>query len=250
MMEEHEHDAYIAGRHAVIAALKAGTPLHKIWMAEQVRGHIAGELLELAKQQGVTVQRADRRKLDTMVSQVPHQGIVAQAAAQSYCDWPDLLQAAEDKGEVPLLLILDGIEDPHNLGAMLRTADAVGAHGLIIAKRRSAGLTPAVHKASAGAAAYVPVARVSNIAEVLERLKEAGVWIAGADGDADQTVYEADLRGALAVVVGNEGKGLSRLVRQRCDFLIKLPMRGQVSSLNASVAASLLLYEALRQREG
>lgn len=241
-------DQYVAGKHPVLEALKAGRPLNKIWVSEQAqRSHIA-PILEEAKARGVVVQQADKRKLDQLVPGVPHQGVVAQAAAVSYAEVEELLERAAAQGEPPLLVLLDEVEDPHNLGSVLRTAECTGVHGVIVPKRRSAGLTAAVAKTSAGAVEYVPVARVANLAQTMDKLKEAGVWIAGAAGDADSDVYHANLAGPLAIVIGNEGRGLSRLVRERCDFLISLPMYGRINSLNASVAAGVILYEAVRQR--
>lgn len=243
-------EQWIAGRHAVLEALRSGRPLNKIWIDRQVQASGIRSLESAARAAGVTVQYVDRRKLEEVAGQVRHQGVVAQAAAKAYADIPELLTAADSRGEPPLLLLLDEIEDPHNLGSMLRTAECAGAHGIVIPKRRSAGLSATVAKVSAGAVEHVPVARVTNLARAIDDLKEDGLWIAGADGEAEQTVYEADLTGPLAIVIGNEGKGLSRLVKQKCDFLIRLPMKGRIESLNASVAAGVILYEALRQRSG
>jgi 23S rRNA (guanosine2251-2'-O)-methyltransferase len=241
-------ESWIAGRHPVLEALRAGRSLNKIWLAEQVQRHQVAAILEEARARGVVVQQADRRKLDQLVPGVPHQGVVAQAAAVSYAEVDDLLARAAAKGEAPLLVLLDEVEDPHNLGSVLRTADCTGVHGVIVPRRRSVGLTAAVAKTSAGAVEYVPVARVANLVQTIGKLKEAGIWIAGAAGEAETVVYRANLTGPLAIVIGNEGRGLSRLVRESCDFLISLPMLGRINSLNASVAAGVILYEALRQR--
>jgi len=241
---------FIAGKHPVLEALRAGRPLNKIWIADHVRRGAVASILEEARARGVVVQTTDRRKLDQMVPGAAHQGIVAQAAAMAYASVEDLLDRAAERGEDPLLVLLDEVEDPHNLGSVLRTAECTGAHGVIVPKRRSAGLTPAVAKASAGAVEYVPVARVANLAQTIEKLKEAGIWVAGAAGDAETSVYSANLKGPLAIVIGNEGRGLSRIVRESCDFLISLPMFGRINSLNASVAAGVILYEAVRQRRG
>jgi len=197
------------------------------------------------------VQTADKRKLDTLVPGIQHQGVVAQAAPYVYAEVEDLLAAAAAKDEDPFLIILDEIEDPHNLGSILRTADCTGVHGVIIPKRRSAQVNATVSKTSAGAAEYVPVARVTNLAQTMEKLKEAGVWIAGTDVRAEGEIYDTDVfKGPLALVVGNEGEGMGRLVREKCDVLIKLPMQGRINSLNASVAAGVVMYEVLRQRSG
>ncbi|GIP41516.1 23S rRNA (guanosine(2251)-2'-O)-methyltransferase RlmB [Paenibacillus sp. J31TS4] len=241
-------EEYIAGKHSVLEALKSGRTIHKIWVADNAQKHYIHPILVEAKASGIVVQQTDRRKLDQMVEGVQNQGVVAQVAAYDYASVEDILAKAESRGEVPFLLILDEIEDPHNLGAILRTAECTGLHGIIIPKRRSVGLTATVSKISVGAIEYVPVAKVTNLVQTMDKLKERGIWIAGADGAADQTVYESDLTMPLAVVIGNEAKGMGRLVRDNCDFLVKLPMVGSINSLNASVAASVILYEGLRQR--
>ena len=191
----------------------------------------------------------DRRKLDQMSLTHAHQGIIAQTAAHAYASVEDMLALAESRGEPPLLVICDELSDPHNLGAILRSAECAGAHGVIIPKRRSAGLTPVVAKASAGALEYIPVARVPNIPRVLQELQSRGVWVYGTAADGDRELYDADLQGPAAIVIGNEGTGMGRLVRQSCDVLVRIPMRGRISSLNASAAAAVLLYEAVRQRK-
>lgn len=238
----------LAGRHPVLEALRAGRPVNKIWVSLQAQRQTVQPVLEEARARGVVVQTVDRRVLDRLAPGVPHQGIVAQAAAAPGIGLEELLERAEAGGRPPLLVLLDGIEDPHNLGSVLRTAECAGASGVIIPKRRSAGLTAAVARASAGAIAHVPVARVSNLAQAIDRLKERGYWVAGADASAPQEVFRADLTGPLAIVIGGEDKGLSRLVRDRCDFLVSLPLFGRIGSLNASVAAGVILYEAVRQR--
>jgi 23S rRNA (guanosine2251-2'-O)-methyltransferase len=239
----------IAGKHAVLEALRSGRTVNKIWLAQGSAPHQLQAVVEEAKKLGVMYQFVDRRKLDQMVDKdIRHQGVVAQAAPYEYADLEDLFQAAKERGEAPFFVILDEIEDPHNLGSVIRTVECAGAHGVIIPKRRSAQVTAVVARTSAGAAAFVPVARVSNLAQAIDALKERGVWIAGADASAGQTAYEADLTGPLAIVIGSEGRGLSRLVREKCDFLVKLPLLGRIQSLNASVAAGILLYEAVRQR--
>jgi 23S rRNA (guanosine2251-2'-O)-methyltransferase len=242
-------DDIIAGKHAVLEALRSGRTVNKIWIAQGTNPHHVQPIIELAKASGVVYQFVDRRKLDQMTDgDIRHQGVIAQAAPHEYADIEDLFAAAERKGEPPLIVVLDEIEDPHNLGSVLRTVECAGAHGVIIPKRRSAAITQATAKTSAGAVEYVPVARVPNLAQTIEALKQRGVWVAGADAAAEQSVYDTDMTGPLAIVIGNEGRGLSRLVRDRCDFLIKLPMMGRIQSLNASVACGVLLYEALRQR--
>ena len=237
----------IFGRNPVLEALKAGTTINKLIVAKGEQKGSIQEILRLAKEQRVQVQLVERNKLDKMFAGQNHQGVAAQIATADYVDWQDMLQAAKDKGEDVLLVILDELEDPHNLGAILRSVDAVGAHGVIIPKRRAVPLTDGVAKASAGAVEHVPVARVANIAQTIDELKKRGVWVAGASMDGRE-MYGQDLKGPLALVIGSEGKGISRLVREKCDFLVSIPMRGKINSLNASVAAGLLLYEAYRQR--
>lgn len=247
MMEEKEEDI-IGGKHSVMEALRSGRSINKIWIAEGAQKQVVAPILTEAKAQGIIVQNADKRKLDAMAPGLQHQGVVAQVAAYAYVEVEDLLARAREKGEEPFLLLLDEIEDPHNLGSILRTADCTGVHGVIIPKRRSVGLTATVSKTSAGAVEYVPVARVTNLAQTIDLLKEEGVWIAGADVGATQPVFETNLNLPLAIVIGNEQKGMGRLIREKCDFLLKLPMSGSINSLNASVAAGVFMYETVRQR--
>ncbi|THF79184.1 23S rRNA (guanosine(2251)-2'-O)-methyltransferase RlmB [Cohnella fermenti] len=249
MEEEAASDeSYLAGKHPVLEALKAGRALNKIWLSNQAQKSLVQPILDEAKTRGVVVQFADKKKLDSLVPGLQHQGVVAQAASAVYAEVEDLLALAKERGEAPFLILLDEVEDPHNLGSILRSADCTGAHGVIVPKRRSASLTAVVAKTSAGAVEYVPVARVSNLAQTIDKLKEEGVWVAGADAAATQDVYKADLSGPIAIVIGSEGKGISRLIREKCDFLVSLPMFGHVNSLNASVAAGVILYETVRQR--
>jgi 23S rRNA (guanosine2251-2'-O)-methyltransferase len=248
MEDQKSSEEYIGGKHPILEAMRAGRTINKIWIADNAQKHYSGPIIAEAKELGILVQTADRRKIDQMLEGVQTQGVIAQVAAYDYVEVDDILRIAQVKGQVPLILILDEIEDPHNLGSILRTADCTGVHGVIIPKRRSVGLTATVAKTSAGAIEYVPVAKVTNIAQTIEALKQKGVWIAGADGEAKITVYQNDLTIPLAIVIGNEGKGIGRLIKEKCDFLFKLPMYGQINSLNASVAASVLLYEVVRQR--
>lgn len=241
-------EEWLAGKHPVLEALRSGRPVHKIWVADGAAKHQTAPILQAAKEAGVPVQFVDKRKLDQTVPGVNHQGVAAQSAAWDYADVETILAAAERKGEPPLVLLLDEIEDPHNLGSILRTADSAGAHGVIIPKRRSVGLTATVAKTSAGAVEYVPVARVGNLAQTIDSLKKRGLWVAGADASADSDAFAADLTGPLALVIGNENRGMGRLIREKCDYLVKLPMLGRIQSLNASVAAGVLLYEIVRQR--
>lgn len=241
-------DELIAGKHPVLEAMRAGRALNKIFLFNQAQRHLIQPIMEEAKARGVVVQMVDRRKLDQLAPNMQHQGVVAQAAPIAYAEVEDLLALATERGEPPFIVLLDEIEDPHNLGSILRTADCTGVHGVIVPKRRSAGLTAVVAKTSAGAVEYVRVARVANLVQTIEKLKEAGLWIAGADAGAPQSFYQTKLTGPIAVVIGSEGNGLSRLVREKCDFILSLPMFGHVNSLNASVAAGVILYEVVRQR--
>ena len=246
-MPQAEADGIIEGRNAVIEALRAGTAIDKIYLAKGETDKTLGHIASRAREAGVVVVEADRRKLDAMSRTHSHQGVIALAAVREYVS---ILDAAAAKGEPPLLVVCDEISDPHNLGAILRTAECAGAHGLIIPKRRSAGLTAIVGKTSAGAVSYLPVARVANLTSVLKDLKKQGVWIFGTAAGASTDLYSADLKGPAAIVIGSEGDGMSRLVAENCDFLVSIPMKGHISSLNASAAAAILLYEAVRQRRG
>ena len=237
----------IAGRNAVMEALKAGRALDSVLVAKGERQGSIGAILARCREAGIPVKEADSRKLDAMAAN--HQGVIAVAACKEYATVEELFAAAAAKGEPPFFIVCDELEDPHNLGAILRTAEAAGAHGVIVPRRRSVGLTDTVYKASAGAVEYVPVARVTNITDTLRELKERGVWVYGLDMDGEAWCA-ADLTGAMALVVGSEGSGISRLVRENCDFMLSLPMAGQINSLNASVACGVVLYEAARQRQG
>ena len=243
-------DGLIEGRNAVTEALRAGAAIDKIYFAKGETDRTLGRILAEARKAGVVVAEADRRKLDAMSATHSHQGIIAVAAAREYAAVEDILRAAADKGEKPLLVICDEISDPHNLGAIIRTAECAGAHGVVIPKRRSAGLTAVVAKTSAGAVAHVPVARVPNIPTLLKDLKKQGVWVFGTAADGSTALYDADLKGPAAIVIGSEGDGMTRLAAENCDFLVSIPMRGKLNSLNASAAAAILLYEAVRQRLG
>ncbi|RJX36694.1 23S rRNA (guanosine(2251)-2'-O)-methyltransferase RlmB [Paenibacillus pinisoli] len=248
MSVEVNQDELIAGKHPVLEALRSGREINKIWIAEGSQKSVSQSITAEAKKQGIIVQFVDKRKLDSMAQGVAHQGVIAQAAAFAYVEVEELLEIAKSKDETPFLLLLDEIEDPHNLGSILRTAECTGVHGVVIPKRRAAGLTATVLKTSAGAAEHVPVARVTNLAQTIDKLKEAGVWVAGTDVSAKQDVYKTKFDMPLAIVIGNESKGMGRLIKEKCDFLVKLPMLGQLNSLNASVAAGVLMYEVVRQR--
>jgi len=241
-------DGVIEGRNAVIEALRAGTAIDKIYLQKGETDKALGHIASKARAAGAVVVEADRRKLDTMSRTHAHQGVIALASVREYASVEDILQAAADRGEPPLLVVCDELSDPHNLGAVIRTAECAGAHGVIIPKRRSAGLTAVVAKTSAGAVAHVPVARVPNLPALLKDLKARDVWVFGTAAGGTTSLYDADLKGPAAIVIGNEGDGMGRLVAESCDFLVSIPMRGKLNSLNASAAAAILLYEAVRQR--
>lgn len=244
---EAENTGLIIGRNPVMEAIKAGRTINKIEMQKDGEGSIK-KIASLAREKGIQIQYVDKIVLDKLVPGRPHQGIAAFMAAHDYVEVDDILQTATDRGEDPLVVILDGLEDPHNLGAVLRSADGSGAHGVIIPSRRAVALTETVAKASAGAIEYVPVAKVSNLVQTIEYLKEKGLWIASVDMDG-VNYSEANLSGPLALVIGGEGSGVSRLVREKSDYIVSIPMKGKVNSLNASNAAAIMLYEAVRQRD-
>lgn len=239
---------WIVGRRSVQEALRAGRELEKLLVAEGVAKGSVAVLLKSARDRGIPVQYVPRNRLDRLTAGANHQGVVAEAAAYRYARLEDLFRRAEERGESPFFILLDGIEDPHNLGSILRTADAAGAHGVIIPKRRAVGLTYAVGKASAGAVEHIPVVRVTNLPRTAEELKEAGLWIIGSSPEGESDYTEADYTMPLGLVIGSEGRGMSRLMKETCDLLVRLPMAGRVASLNASVAAALLMYEVLRWR--
>ena len=237
----------IAGRNPVSEALRSGRPIDKILVARGEKSGAVVGILAKARDRQIPVKEVDRTKLDFLSGIAPHQGIIALAAAKDYCTLDDILAYAEEQNEPPFLVILDELEDPHNLGAIIRTAECTGVHGVIVPKRRSASLSYTVGKASAGAIEYMRVARVTNIAKTIDELKARGVWVYGADMNGTDYL-DCDLSGACAIVIGNEGKGISRLVREKCDVIVSLPMKGHINSLNASVAAGVLMYHALKGR--
>lgn len=239
----------IIGINPVLEALRAGRPIRRLLIAEhRRRDRELQEILRRARERGIEARFVGRDALDREVPGARHQGVLAIATAKQYAELDDLLRIPADKGEAPLILVLDGVEDPRNLGAIIRTADAAGVHGVIIPERRAAGLTDTVAKAAAGALEHVPVAKVTNISHTLEELKKAGLWIVGAEAGGSQLLWDADLARPIALVLGGEDRGVRRLVREHCDYLLSLPLRGSISSLNVSVAAGVLLYEVLRQR--
>ena len=246
--DESWMEGVLEGRNAVTEALRSGRTIDKVFIAAGDTDRNLARLAAQAKDAGAVVVPVDRRKLDQMSQTRAHQGIIAHAAAHSYATLDDVFEAAHSKGEAPLIVVCDELSDPHNLGAILRSAECAGAHGVIIPKRRSVALTPVVAKASAGAVEYMPVVRVPNIPSALKELQERGVWVYGTAADGEKELYDADLTGPTAIVIGNEGDGMGRLVRKTCDILVRVPMKGHISSLNASATAAILLYEVLRQR--
>ena len=243
-----EADGMIEGRNAVIEALRTQTNIDKIYIQRGETDKTLGHIASKARAAGIVVVEADRRKLDGMSRTHAHQGVIALAAVRECVSLEDILADAAAKGEQPLLVVCDEISDPHNLGAIIRTAYCAGAHGVIIPKRRSAGLTSIVAKTSAGAVSHMKVARVPNIPALLKDLKKQGIWVFGTAADGTTGLYQADLKGPAAIVIGSEGDGMTRLAAENCDFLVSIPMKGDLNSLNASASAAILLYEAVRQR--
>lgn len=237
----------IEGRNAVLEAFRAGKTIDKLFVLDGCQDGPVKSILREAKKTDTIINFVDKERLDRLANSGHHQGVVAQAAAYEYAEVEDILNAAKEKGEAPFIFILNEIEDPHNLGAIIRTANLCGAHGVIIPKRRAVGLTATVAKTSAGAVNYTPVAKVTNIAKTIEELKKEGMWFVCADMDG-QTMYDLNLTGPIGLVIGNEGAGVSRLVKEKCDFTASIPMKGDIDSLNASVAAGVLAYEIVRQR--
>ena len=238
----------IEGRNAVIEALRAGRSIDKIYLAKGDVDKTLGHIASRAREKNIVVVECDRRKLDFMSRTHAHQGVIALCAVREVCSIDDIFAVAEERGEPPFVIVCDEISDPHNLGAIIRSAECAGAHGVIIPKRRSAGLTAIVDKASAGAAEHMAVARVANLPAAIQELKKRGLWIYGTAADGQSELWKTDFSGAVALVIGSEGDGMGRLVRECCDFIVSLPMRGRINSLNASAAAAIVMYEVLRQR--
>lgn len=237
----------ITGRNAVMEALRSEREIEKLLVGKGTEGSIR-KIIGMAKEKKIPIQYREKQALDRIAKTGNHQGVIAQVSEYLYCGLEDILARAAERGEDPFLIVLDGLEDPHNLGAIMRTAECCGAHGIVIPKRRSAAVTGTVAKASAGAIEYMLCARVSNIGQAVDQLKERGVWIAACDMDG-QNYTRQDLTGSLALVIGSEGAGISRLVREKCDFTVSIPMKGKITSLNASNAAAILMYEVVRQRD-
>jgi 23S rRNA (guanosine2251-2'-O)-methyltransferase len=237
----------IEGRNAVLEAFRAGKTIDKLYVQDGCHDGVIHSITREARKQDTIISYVAKERLDQMSSTGKHQGVIAQAAAYEYAEVEDILAKAEEQGEPPFIFLLDEIEDPHNLGAIIRTANLAGAHGVIIPKRRAAGLTATVVKASAGALNYTPVAKVTNLSQTIDELKKRGLWFVCADMGGE-TMYQLNLTGPIGLVIGNEGEGVSRLVREKCDYIASIPMKGNIDSLNASVAAGVLAYEIVRQR--
>lgn len=238
----------LEGRNSVLEAIRAGRSINRILVSKGEKEGSINQIIALARQSHIVIQEVDRSKLDEMSETHAHQGIIALTSAKDYVEVDDILKAAADSGRPPFIVILDGITDAYNLGSILRTSNAAGVHGVIIPKRRAIGLTSAVSKASAGAIEYVPVARVTNIAQTIEYLKTKDIWVAGTDSSGERPYYEHDLTGGIAIVIGSEGEGMGKLVREACDFTVSIPMLGEISSLNAAVAGAIVIYDVVRQR--
>lgn len=246
--EKAVREDIIEGRNAVIEALKTDRTIEQILIA---KGDMEGSInvvLGLAKEKKIVVKEVDRKKLNQMSETKAHQGVIAIVTPYKYCEIEDILNCAKERGEDPFIIVLDEIEDPHNFGSIIRTAEVCGAHGIIIPKRRNVGVTPVVYKSSTGAIEHMKISKVTNINMVLNTLKEKGIWIYGADMDGESYCYDVDFRGGVALVIGSEGRGISKLVKEKCDVIVKIPMKGKITSLNASVAAGVMMYEVLKQK--
>lgn len=246
-MKQDEYDDLVYGRNAVLEVLKSNRDINKIFIERGQKHGSIHEIIAKAKESRIVTVEVEKSKLDSLVSKANHQGVIAIVPPFNYCEIEDILEVAKQRQETPFVLLLDGIEDPHNLGAIIRTAETAGVHGIIIPKRRSVAVNSTVNKVSAGAATHMKVARVSNLNDAVRTLKEQGVWLIGTDGDAKTNYYEQDLTGPIGLIIGSEGFGMSKLLRENTDILVKIPMKGQITSLNASVAAGIVMYEVVKQ---
>ena len=246
--KEKYYDDQVEGRNSVLELLESGKDINKIFVTRGEKHGSINKIIAIAKEKKVIIVEKDKRQMDEMAQNQNYQGVIAIVPPFEYCEIEDILEEAKSKNEEPFVLILDGIEDPHNLGSIIRTAETAGVHGIIIPKRRAAGVNSTVNKVSAGAVEHMKITRVTNISETIQKLKDAGLWICGTDINTDKYYYDQDLKGALGIVIGNEGSGISSKVKNNCDFLVKIPMKGKVTSLNASVSTGIIIYEALKQR--
>lgn len=249
MKEEKQYQDQVEGRNAVLELLESGKDINKIFITRGEKHGSINKIIAKAKENRVIIVEKDKRQMQQMAQNENYQGVIALVPPFEYCEVEDILEESKNKNEDPFVLILDGIEDPHNLGSIIRTAETAGVHGIIIPKRRAASVNSTVNKVSAGAAQYMKIARVTNISETIEKLKSEGLWICGTDINTDTMYYNQDFKGSIGIVIGNEGSGMSEKVRKRCDFLVKIPMKGKVTSLNASVSAGIVIYEAVKQRK-
>ena len=246
--KEKYYDDQVEGRNSVLELLESGKDINKIFITRGEKHGSINKIIAIAKEKKVIIVEKDKRQMEEMAQNQNYQGVIAIVPPFEYCEIEDILEEAKSKNEEPFVLILDGIEDPHNLGSIIRTAETAGVHGIIIPKRRAAGVNSTVNKVSAGAVEHMKITRVTNISETIQKLKDAGLWICGTDINTDKYYYDQDLKGALGIVIGNEGSGISSKVKNNCDFLVKIPMKGKVTSLNASVSTGIIIYEALKQR--
>lgn len=246
--KEKYYDDQVEGRNSVLELLESGKDINKIFITRGEKHGSINKIIAKAREKKVIIVEKDKRQMDEMAQTQNYQGVIAIVPPFEYCEIEDILEEAKSKNEEPFVLILDGIEDPHNLGSIIRTAETAGVHGIIIPKRRAVGVNSTVNKVSAGAVEHMKITRVTNISETIQKLKDAGLWICGTDINTDKYYYDQDLKGALGIVIGNEGSGISSKVKNNCDFLVKIPMKGKVTSLNASVSTGIIIYEALKQR--
>mgnify|MGYP001853062892 FL=1 len=248
-MKEENYTDQVEGRNSVLELLESGKNINKIFISKGERHGSINKIISKAKERRIIIVEKEKNKMKEMAQTPNYQGVIAVVPPFDYCEVEDILECAKKRNEEPFILILDGIEDPHNLGSIIRTAETAGVHGIIIPKRRAASVNSTVNKTSAGAVEYMKIARVTNISDTISRLKENGIWICGTDINTDTYYYEQDLTGPIGIVIGNEGSGISNKVKNNCDFLVKIPMKGKITSLNASVSTGIIIYEALKQRD-
>ncbi len=247
-IEKNNFDDQVEGRNPVLELLESGKDINKIFITRGEKHGSINKIIAMAKERRIIIAEKDKRQMDEIAQTRNYQGVIAQVPPFAYCEVEDILENAKSKKEDPFVIILDGIEDPHNLGSIIRTAETAGVNGIIIPKRRAAAVNSTVNKVSCGAVEHMKIARVTNIAETIKKLKDAGLWICGTDINTNTYYYDQDLKGPIAIVIGNEGSGMSEKVKNNCDFLVKIPMKGKVTSLNASVSAGIVIYEAVKQR--
>ena len=247
--EEKNYEDQVEGRNSVLELLESNKDINKIFITKGEKHGSINKIIAKAKDKNVIIVEKDKRKMDEMAQNENHQGVIAIVPPFEYCEIEDILEEAKQKNEDPFIVILDGIEDPHNLGSIIRTAETAGVHGIIIPKRRAVAVNSTVNKASAGAVEHIKIARVTNISDTIQKLKDQGLWICGTDINTEKYYYNQDLTGAIGIVIGNEGTGMSEKVRKNCDFNVKIPMKGKITSLNASVSAGIIIYEAVKQKK-